>query len=95
MVKLFPGLSLPLSKSLLFVCLMFNGFLLRKICQNTGFFQYVLFRIGIESFILSLYGKRRIKEKLHYDIFYAVFQNLWYIVEHINRCLLTERLNYF
>ena len=40
----------------------FFYFLVRKICQNTGFLWPVFLRIRIESKILSLYGKMWIRE---------------------------------
>ena len=64
------------------------GFTLRKICQNMGFL-WPEFSSRTESKILSLYGKLRIKENPHCDLFYAKLisiiltrwiENEWYII---------------
>ena len=43
-----------------------------KICRYTGFLWPAFSRIRIESTIMSLYGKIRVRENPYSDIFYAV-----------------------
>ena len=45
---------------------------LHKMCENTGFHWAVFSRIRTKSTTLSLYGRIRVCENLHYRIFYTV-----------------------
>ena len=45
---------------------------LRKIYQNTGFLWPVFFRIRLESIILFLHGKTRVRENPYSYLFYEV-----------------------
>ena len=57
-------------------------FLLRKICQETGFLRFVFYRIRKESSILSSYGKILVRENSSCGIFYALIFELTVIDEN-------------
>lgn len=57
-------------------------FLLRKICQETGFLRFIFYRIRKESSILSSYGKILVRENSSCGIFYALIFELIVINEN-------------
>ena len=57
-------------------------FLLRKICQETGFLRFIFYRIRKESSILSSYGKILVRENSSCGIFYALIFELTVINEN-------------